>query len=101
MFYSLIYIFARFVIVLLTALQFCMFGRAIMSWIAPDEDNRIARFLFVVTEPFVYPIRQIMNKFDLFSNMPIDMSFMFAFIIIVICITLLNGTVGMLYQTGV
>ena len=67
-----------------------------MSWVAPDEDNKIAKFLFVVTEPFVYPIRQLMNKFDLFSSMPIDMSFMFTFIIIVIFIAILNGTTVML-----
>jgi len=95
--FNLIYIFVQFVTILLYALQFCMFGRALVSWFSPDEDNKLARFLFVVTEPFVYPIRQLLNKFELFSNMPIDMSCMFAFIIIVVCITLLNSTVGMMY----
>ena len=96
MFYSVVYLFAQLVILLLYALNFCMFGRAVVSWVFPEEDNKIARFLFVITEPFVYPVRQLMNKFEFFSNMPIDMSFMFTFVIIVLCITLLNGTVGMI-----
>jgi len=80
------------VVALLYAMQFLMFGRAIMSWFSPDEDNKIAQFLFLVTEPFVYPIRQIMNKFEFFSSMPIDMSFMFAMIILIILTTILNGS---------
>ena len=94
--FNVLYVFAQFVILLLYVLQFCMFGRAIMSWIAPEEENKIARFLYAVTEPFVYPIRQLLSKVELFSSMPIDMSFMVAFIVIVLCIALLNNTVGMI-----
>jgi len=70
-----------------------MFGRAIMSWISPDEDNKLAQFLFVVTEPFVYPIRKLLQKFKLFQNVPIDMSFMFAMIILIILYTILSATI--------
>ena len=82
----------RLVIALLTTLQMLMFGRALMSWFAQDEDSKLARFLFAATEPFVYPIRKILNKFELFSNMPIDMSFMAAILILLICTTFLRGT---------
>ena len=82
---------ARLVITLLYALQFLMFGRAIMSWFSPDEDNKIAQFLFVVTEPLVYPLRKLLQKFDFFNNIPIDMSFMFAMIILIISTTVLSG----------
>ena len=92
LFYIIFNIIARLVVALLYAMQFLMFGRAIMSWFAPDEDNRIAQFLFVVTEPFVYPIRQLLNKFNFFSNIPIDMSFMFAMIILIICTSVLSGS---------
>lgn len=91
MLYLILYIFVECVIILLYALEFCMFGRAIMSWFSPDEDSKIAKFLFIITEPFVYPVRQLLSKFEFFNNMPIDMSFMFTFIIIVVCVTLLNG----------
>ncbi|MCL2773226.1 MAG: YggT family protein [Oscillospiraceae bacterium] len=79
---------------LLYVLEFLMFGRALMSWFSPDEDNKIARFLFLVTEPFVYPIRQLLNRFEFFSSIPIDMSFLFAMIVLILCTTLLSGTIA-------
>lgn len=94
MLYAVLYMFVEIVIIALYALEFCMFGRALMSWFSPDEDNKIARFLYIVTEPFVYPVRQLLSRFDFFSNMPIDMSFMVTFVIIVICLTALNGVGG-------
>jgi len=93
--YSIIYIVVNLVVAILYAMQFFMFGRAIMSWISPDEDNKITQFLFIVTEPLVYPIRQLLNKLNLFSNLPIDMSFMFAMVILIICTTVLNGNIVM------
>jgi len=90
---NIVKIVAESVVVILYALQFLMFGRAIMSWFSPDEDNKLAQFLFMLTEPFVYPVRQLLNRFDFFSNMPIDMSFMFSMIILVVLTTVLSGTV--------
>lgn len=82
---------ATLVITLLYAMQFLMFGRAIFTWFSPDEDNKIAQFLFFVTEPFVYPLRKLLQKFDLFNNMPIDMSFMFAMLILIVCTSVLGS----------
>jgi len=93
--YFFVNIMVKLVVALLYAMLYLMFGRAIVSWIFPDEDNKIAQFLFLITEPLVYPIRQIMNKFEFFSNMPIDMSFMFAMIILIILTTVLNGNLVM------
>ena len=78
------------VVALLYALQFLMFGRAIMSWFSPDEDNKIAQFLFMTTEPIVYPIRQLLNKIEFFGNMPVDMSFLVAMVVLMLCTTLLG-----------
>jgi len=82
---------ARIVITLLYTMQFLMFGRALMSWLAQDEDNKIYRFLFAATEPFVYPIRKLLSKFEFFNNMPIDMSFMAAIIVLMVATTFLAG----------
>lgn len=68
-----------------------MFGRAILSWFSPDEDNKVARFLFFVTEPIVAPIRNLISKIDFFNNIPIDMSFIFAFIILTLLTTVLGA----------
>ncbi|MCL2813053.1 MAG: YggT family protein [Oscillospiraceae bacterium] len=87
---NIINVVANSVVALLYALQFLMFGRAVMSWFSPDEDNKLAQFLFAATEPLVYPIRQLLNKSDFFSNMPIDMSFVVAMVVLMVCTTLLG-----------
>ena len=89
--YIVLVVLARLVVALLYAMQICMFGRAIMSWFSPEEDNRLAQFLFMVTEPFVYPLRNLLNKIEFFNNMPIDMSFMVAMLILIIFTTVLSG----------
>ena len=95
MLYIIINILVRLVVALLYAMQLLMFGRALMSWFSPDEDNRLAQFLFMVTEPLVYPIRQLLSKINFFNNIPIDMSFMFAMIILIICTTVLGSNLVM------
>ena len=92
MIYTAYAILSRLVITLLYAMHILMFGRALTSWFSQDEDNRLTRFLFAATEPFVYPIRKLLNKFELFSNMPIDISFLAAMLILILCTTLLNST---------
>ena len=87
---NIINIVANSVVALLYALQFLMFGRAVMSWFSPDEDNKLAQFLFMTTEPLVYPIRQLLNKIEFFSNMPIDMSFVVAMVVLMVFTTLLS-----------
>ena len=87
--YSLV---GRLVITLLHVMQMLMLGRALMSWFSQDEDNKLSRFLFAATEPFVYPIRKFLNRFEFFNSMPIDMSFMAAMLILLICTTFLNNT---------
>ena len=85
---------ARLVLTLLYAMQFLMFGRAMMSWFSPDDENKIAQFLYVITEPFVYPIRKLLTKFEFFNNIPIDMSFMVAILVLIICTSVLGGSLA-------
>ena len=80
------------VITLLYTMQLLMFGRALTSWFSQDEDSKISRFLFAATEPFVYPIRKLLSKFEFFNNVPIDMSFIVALLILMITTTVLTGT---------
>ena len=37
-------------------------GRAVISWVNPDPYNPIVRFLTLVTEPVLYPIRRMLPK---------------------------------------
>lgn len=70
--------------IMLTVMQFMMFGRAIMSWFAQDDENKIARFLFVVTEPVVAPVRAFISKIEYFNRFPVDISFIVTILMLMI-----------------
>jgi len=59
-----------------------MFIRAILSWIPGLQDNVIARFLYGVTEPFISPVREFMNRFEFVRTMPVDLSFIVTYILL-------------------
>ena len=63
------------VVVLLSIIQLAMTARAI-------EPNVFTHFLDVITEPVVYPIRKLFEKLNWFQGIPLDMSFMAAFLIL-------------------
>jgi len=87
--HSLIYLITATLSFLLSALQFLMLARAIMSWFPIGEDNVIAGFLYAVTEPVIMPVRALLERFGWFEGLPIDMSFFFTFIILSILQTFL------------
>lgn len=76
------------VVVLLTAVQFAMLVRAILSWF-PLNSNKFVDFINAVTEPFVLPMRLLFEKLNLFQNLPIDISFLASYIVISIILMIL------------
>ena len=56
--------------------------RMIFSWIAPDSDNAIYGAAFFLTEIFVAPVRIYMEKHEILTDLPIDMSFFFGYILV-------------------
>lgn len=76
------------VCVFLTAIQTAMMIRAILSWF-PIDSNRFSQFLVGITEPIVYPIRKLFQKLNWFQDIPLDMSFMAAFMLISIVLLFL------------
>ena len=76
---TILYIIAKTVSVGLDLLLYAMLGRSILS-ILMGPDNRIYEFLYVITEPFVAPIRFIMMKLNIAQGTPIDFSFLFAYL---------------------
>jgi YggT family protein len=60
--------------------------RALISWVSPDPFNPIVQFLHRVTEPILEPIRRIMPM------MPIDLSPIIAFLLIIFLKSFLVGT---------
>lgn len=75
-----------FIIVLLKAvisvLLLAMLIRAVMSWFISDEDSRFARFIALITEPAIMPVRSLFEKMDWFQNLPIDVSFYISYLLL-------------------
>ena len=71
-----IYILFRFVIIFLDIILFAMLVRAVLSWfVMGDGSSPLMSFLYVITEPFIIPVRAICNRFGWFRGLPLDMSF--------------------------
>lgn len=87
--HSLIYLVTATLSFMLSALQYLMMARAIMSWFPVSEDNVILNFLYAVTEPVIMPVRMLLEKLGWFEGLPLDMSFFFTFILLSILRTFL------------
>lgn len=65
----------------LMLIQMAMLVRAVLSWFML-EGNRFVDFLYAITEPFIYPVRRLLQKMNWLQGTPIDFSFMFTYLII-------------------
>ena len=81
---------ARTAIALLFALQICMFVRAILSWFPSRDDNPILLFTTLITEPIVAPIRALFERLGWFRNIPLDISFFVAYILLSVISTVIT-----------
>lgn len=77
------YIVAKVVSIGISALSLAMFLRVILQFFVA-EDNKFIIFCYAVTEPFIIPIRVIMEKLNVGQNSPIDIPFFVAYIFITI-----------------
>ena len=67
---------------LISALQLIMLLRAIMSWLPFDDSSPLFRFVCIVTEPVILPVRNIMDKIGFLSGLPIDLSFLVTYMLL-------------------
>lgn len=86
----IVYVIKNVVISLLGAIELAMLVRAILSWLPLNTDNKFAIFINSVTEPLIYPVRLALNKLGWFQNSPIDFSFFFTYLLLVIVTSLLE-----------
>jgi YggT family protein len=63
---------------ILTALNWLIIIRALISWVNPDPLNPIVQFLYKTTEPLLSPFRRLIPMY----NVGIDFSPIFALIVI-------------------
>ena len=67
---------------ILAILWFLLFVEAILSWIESARTHPIYKFIQAITGPVVSPIRLLLQKFEFFRNLPIDLSHLFTIVII-------------------
>ena len=65
---------------IITLLTIAIFGRVILSWIFPRGEDPLSRFLFVVTEPVLRPVRKLLPNFGMLDLSPMIIIFVLFFI---------------------
>ena len=59
---------------LIKIIDFIILIRIILSWIPIDRNNPLIRLVYSLSEPLLYPIRQLIKKSPLGDGMMIDFS---------------------------
>ena len=80
---------AALVWALLDIVSICMLLRAVLSWFIRNPDSTIHLFLRVVTEPFIIPVRTLLDKMNIGVNSPIDIAFFVTYMLIQLLLALL------------
>lgn len=62
--------------------QLMMFVRAVLSFLPIDMEGALGSFVFAATEPAIYPIRRLFEKFGFGDGLPIDIPFFVTFLIL-------------------
>lgn len=60
--------------ILIKVIDFIILIRVILSWIPISRDNPILRLVYALSEPLLYPIRQLIKKSPLGDGMMVDFS---------------------------
>lgn len=77
-------------VLILNVYSWTIFIRVIMSWFVP-KDNSIFMFLAFITDPILEPIRRKMEPLMRRSSIPIDVSPIIAYFIIMIIAEILGS----------
>ena len=75
-------------VALVDIIMWAMLIRAVMSLFT--DDGVIWSFVYSITEPIVIPVRKLLEKFNVASSMPIDISFMITYLLLSVLSTFLN-----------
>ncbi len=79
-----LFFFKQLLIVLLGALDLAMLVRAILSWIDPMREGRLAVMMFSITEPLILPFRKLCAKYHWFEGSPMDFPFLMTLVALMI-----------------
>ena len=75
---------------LLFFVEICFLIRAVLSWFPIREDHPILLFVAMITEPIIAPVRALLDRLGWFRNLPIDISFLVAYLLLILIESLLG-----------
>lgn len=81
---TLLQILAKTISIALSVVSYAMIGRMLLPIFKNPADSKLYQFLFVITEPFVAPVRALFVRFNIGQNSPIDWSFTAAYFLLII-----------------
>ena len=85
------YIIIRVAVTMIWVLQAAMFVRAIMSWIPGLDEKKFGDFLYALTEPFIVPVRALLDRIPFLLGFPLDMSFLVTYLLLSLLSMFLGG----------
>ncbi|MBR2334677.1 MAG: YggT family protein [Clostridia bacterium] len=88
-----LYVLVQFVLIFLDVISFSMLIRAILSFLGVNEGGLLMRFLYVVTEPAIMPLRKLFYKLNWFQNTPFDMAHLFTYTVLWILQLLISSLI--------
>ena len=59
---------------LIRIIEFVILIRVILSWVPLGRDNPIVKIVYALSEPLLYPIRELLKKSPLGDGMMLDFS---------------------------
>jgi len=71
--------------VLIGVIELAFLLRAVLSWFQDGSGDFIStayEVMYTFTEPFVIPMRMLLDRFSFARSMPIDLAFFFTFLLI-------------------
>ncbi len=88
------YVLVNCALLFIDVITLCMTVRMIMSFLFMENDSKLGRLLFVVTEPVILPVRLLCDRFGWFGGMPVDMPFFISALLLLIVRLFLNASLG-------
>lgn len=67
---------------LISLLDFLLLARVVLSWLPQLQGSKLSQFLFEITEPMLYPIRQLLQRIGFLRGLPLDFSPIVVFIVL-------------------
>ncbi len=86
-----IYLLKNTAFVFVSVLSLAMMLRALLSFLDPMRDMKLSVILITITEPVIYPIRALCERFHWFEGIPIDVPFSITFFLLMFLELFLGG----------